>query len=63
MNQVVGIQALDETDGLYEVEVYLIRDLVPGFFAWLASWCGKTRRNGSLNSFPLSRLMDASKTR
>ncbi len=32
---VVGIQALVETDGLDEVEVYLGRDVAPGFFAWL----------------------------
>ena len=32
---VVGIQALVETNGLDEVEVYLGRDVAPGFFAWL----------------------------
>ena len=32
---VVGIQALVETDGLDEVEVYLGRGVAPGFFAWL----------------------------
>ena len=32
---VVGVQALVETDGLDEVEVYLGRKVAPGFFAWL----------------------------
>jgi len=32
---VVGIQALVETGGLDEVEVYLGRNVAPGFFAWL----------------------------
>ncbi|MEE8465744.1 MAG: NAD(P)/FAD-dependent oxidoreductase [Dehalococcoidia bacterium] len=32
---VVGIQALVETGSLDEVEVYLGRDVAPGFFAWL----------------------------
>ena len=32
---VVGIQALVETGGLDEVEVYLGRKVAPGFFAWL----------------------------
>ncbi|PKB71014.1 MAG: hypothetical protein BZY87_07955 [SAR202 cluster bacterium Io17-Chloro-G6] len=32
---VVGIQALVETDGLDEVEVFLGRKVAPGFFAWL----------------------------
>jgi digeranylgeranylglycerophospholipid reductase len=32
---VVGIQALVETDGLDDVEVYLGRSVAPGFFAWL----------------------------
>ncbi len=32
---VVGIQAVVETDGLDEVEVYLGRNVAPGFFAWL----------------------------
>ena len=32
---VVGIQALVETNGLDEVEVYLGRDVAQGFFAWL----------------------------
>jgi flavin-dependent dehydrogenase len=32
---VVGIQALVETNGLDEVEVYLGRNVAPGFFAWL----------------------------
>ena len=32
---VVGIQALVEADGLDEVEVYLGRNVAPGFFAWL----------------------------
>ncbi|MDA1129325.1 MAG: NAD(P)/FAD-dependent oxidoreductase [Chloroflexi bacterium] len=32
---VVGIQALVETSGLDEVEVYLGRKVAPGFFAWL----------------------------
>ena len=32
---VVGSQALVETDGLDEVEVYLGRNVAPGFFAWL----------------------------
>ncbi len=31
----VGVQALVETDGLDEVEVYLGRNVAPGFFAWL----------------------------
>jgi geranylgeranyl reductase family protein len=32
---VVGVQALVETEGLDEVEVYLGRNVAPGFFAWL----------------------------
>ena len=32
---VVGIQAEVETDGVDEVEVYLGRNVAPGFFAWL----------------------------
>jgi flavin-dependent dehydrogenase len=32
---VVGIQALVRTEGIDEVEVYLGRDVAPGFFAWL----------------------------
>ncbi|HCL26146.1 MAG TPA: hypothetical protein DHW65_07380 [Dehalococcoidia bacterium] len=32
---VVGVQALVETEGLEEVEVYVGRDVAPGFFAWL----------------------------
>ena len=32
---VVGIQAVVETHGLDEVEVYLGRNVAPGFFAWL----------------------------
>jgi len=32
---VVGVQALVETDGVDEVEVYLGRHVAPGFFAWL----------------------------
>ena len=32
---VVGVQALVQTDGVDEVEVYLGRDVAPGFFAWL----------------------------
>ncbi len=32
---VVGIQALVETQELNEVQVYLGRDVAPGFFAWL----------------------------
>ena len=32
---VVGVQALVETEGVDEVEVYLGRDVAPGFFAWL----------------------------
>jgi len=32
---VVGVQALVKTDGIEEVEVYLGRDVAPGFFAWL----------------------------
>ena len=32
---VVGVQALVKTEGVDEVEVYLGRDIAPGFFAWL----------------------------
>ena len=32
---VVGVQAQVKTDGVDEVEVYLGRDVAPGFFAWL----------------------------
>jgi len=32
---VVGVQALVETEGLDEVEVYVGRNVAPGFFAWL----------------------------
>lgn len=32
---VVGIQATVKTEGVDEVEVYLGRDVAPGFFAWL----------------------------
>ena len=32
---VVGTQALVKTEGVEEVEVYLGRDIAPGFFAWL----------------------------
>ena len=32
---VVGVQALVQTQGVEEVEVYLGRDVAPGFFAWL----------------------------
>ena len=32
---VVGVQALVATDGLDDVEVYLGRNVAPGFFAWL----------------------------
>tara|TARA_B100001146_G_scaffold147441_1_gene129591 strand:- start:152 stop:1033 length:882 start_codon:yes stop_codon:yes gene_type:complete len=32
---VVGVQALVQTDSVDEVEVYLGRDVAPGFFAWL----------------------------
>jgi geranylgeranyl reductase family protein len=32
---VVGVQALVQTEGIDEVEVYLGRDVAPGFFAWL----------------------------
>ena len=32
---VVGVQALVQTEGVDEVEVYLGRDVAPGFFAWL----------------------------
>ena len=32
---VVGVQALVQADGVDEVEVYLGRDVAPGFFAWL----------------------------
>ncbi|MCH7736160.1 MAG: NAD(P)/FAD-dependent oxidoreductase [Chloroflexi bacterium] len=32
---VVGVQSLVETEGVDEVEVYLGRDVAPGFFAWL----------------------------
>jgi digeranylgeranylglycerophospholipid reductase len=32
---VVGTQALVKTEGVEEVEVYLGRDVAPGFFAWL----------------------------
>ena len=32
---VVGVQALVRTEGIDEVEVYLGRDVAPGFFAWL----------------------------
>jgi len=31
----VGVQALVRTEGLDEVEVYVGRDVAPGFFAWL----------------------------
>ena len=32
---VVGVQSLVRTEGIDEVEVYLGRDVAPGFFAWL----------------------------
>ena len=32
---VVGVQALVKTEGIDEVEVYLGRNVAPGFFAWL----------------------------
>ena len=32
---VVGVQALVKTEGIEEVEVYLGRNVAPGFFAWL----------------------------
>ena len=32
---VVGVQTLVKTEGISEVEVYLGRDVAPGFFAWL----------------------------
>ena len=32
---VIGVQALVETQGLDEVQVFLGRDVAPGFFAWL----------------------------
>ena len=35
VDYVVGIQALVRTEGIDEVEVYLGRDVAPGFFAWL----------------------------
>ena len=34
-DHVVGVQALVETSGVDEVEVYLGRNVAPGFFAWL----------------------------
>ena len=34
-DSVVGVQALVETEGIDEVEVYLGRNVAPGFFAWL----------------------------